>query len=563
MKVRNIARVAIVLAIVLGLPRSALTNDSKIVKKAVERCTLNQAGTKPFHLKAVLAPSLERDQASHRTGEVEIWWASPTQWKREVRSPEFHQIAVENGDREWQKNEGDYFPEWLRETSVALIEPVPSLDKVLEKVNEADVVKLFGTTQFRWTTTSTDGTVSKGMGAVVAITDSTGLLQNAGDLGWGGLFHEYKSFHGRMVARKVSVGSPEVTATVTTLEDLGRVPAAFFDAGASGGDTPLLQTVLVEETTLRKNLLPMAPVVWPALKDGPLEGVLTTKISVDRSGRVRQVGTIVSDNPGVSETVGKFIGSMQFKPYLQNGVPVQVVSRITMPFKTGRPAGTESFESARAYFERGRHVSFPAAGTGPPYVLKATIQAAVAAGKVENGLYVDTWKSDNEWRREATIGTNRCVRSRHGETRYQWLDGPDANLLRLVLRVMEPIPALDAFVESDWRINRENVDGVNTIRVLSGYESPEGVLDPEHARGYWFDDNGKLLITYFLGIQTRRLEFADFNGAQVAHEIRVLRNGTLGMLIRVTEVTPAGDLPESTFDLHGHEWKRAFTDEVR
>jgi len=307
----------------------------------------------------------------------------------------------------------------------------------------------------------------------------------------------------------------------------------------------------------------MAPVVWPALKDGPLEGVLTTKISVDRSGRVRQVGTIVSDNPGVSETVGKFIGSMQFKPYLQNGVPVQVVSRITMPFKTGRPAGTESFESARAYFERGRHVSFPAAGTGPPYVLKATIQAAVAAGKVENGLYVDTWKSDNEWRREATIGTNRCVRSRHGETRYQWLDGPDANLLRLVLRVMEPIPALDAFVESDWRINRENVDGVNTIRVLSGYESPEGVLDPEHARGYWFDDNGKLLITYFLGIQTRRLEFADFNGAQVAHEIRVLRNGTLGMLIRVTEVTPAGDLPESTFDLHGHEWKRAFTDEVR
>ena len=390
MKFRNLARVVIVLAIALGLPGSARTDDSKIVKKAVERSTLNQPGTKPFHLKAVLAPSRERDQASHRTGEVEIWWASPTQWKREVRSPEFHQIAIVNGEREWQKSEGDYFPEWLRETSVALIEPVPSLDKVLEKVNEADVVKLFGTTQFSWTTMSTDGNVSKGMGAVVAITDSTGLLQDAGDIGWGGLFQEYKSFHGRMVARKVSVGSPEVTATVTTLEDLGSVPAAFFDAGASGGDTPLLQTVLVEETTLRKNLLPMAPIVWPALKDGALEGVLTTEIVVDRSGRVRQVGTIVSDNPGVSETVGKFVGSMQFKPYLQNGVPVQVVSRITMPFRTVRPAAAESFESARVYFERGRHVSFPAAGTGQPYVLRATVQAAVAARKVDNGQYVDT-----------------------------------------------------------------------------------------------------------------------------------------------------------------------------
>ena len=563
MNVRNLVRVAIVLAIALGLPRAVRTDDSKIVKKAVERSTLNQPGTKPFHLKAVLAPSRERDQASHRTGEVEFWWASPTQWRREVRSPEFHQIAIVNGEREWQKYEGDYFPEWLRETSVALIEPVPSLDKVLEKVNEADVVKLFGTTHFSWMTMSTDGAVSKGMGAVVAITDSTGLLQDAGDLGWGGLFQDYKSFHGRMVARKVSVGSPEVTATITTLEDLGNVPAAFFDAGASGSDTPLLQTVLVEETTLRKNLMPTPPVVWPALKDGPLEGLLTTKIVVDRSGRVREVGTIVSDNQALSESAGKAIGSMQFKPYLQNGVPVQVVSRITMPFKTVRPTGTEAFETAREYFERGRHVSFLAAGTGHAYVLKATFQAGVAAGTVENGQYVDTWKSANEWRREATIGASRCVRARHGDALYQWLDGPDANILRLVLRVTEPIPALDTFVESDWRINREAVDGVKTIRVLSGYESPEGVLDPQYARGYWFDENGKLLKTYFLGIETRRLDFADFGGAQVAHEIRVSRNGTLGMLIRVTEVSPAGDLPESTFDLPGHEWKRAFTDEVR
>ena len=148
MKVRNLVRVVIVLGIALGLPRSVRTDDSKIVKKAVERSTLNQPGTKPFHLKAVLAPSLERDRGSNRTGEVEFWWASPTQWKREVRSPEFHQIAIVNGEREWQKSEGDYFPEWLRETSVALIEPVPSLDKVLEKVNQADVKKLFGTTHF-------------------------------------------------------------------------------------------------------------------------------------------------------------------------------------------------------------------------------------------------------------------------------------------------------------------------------------------------------------------------------------------------------------------------------
>lgn len=86
-------------------------NLVKEVKKAIERSTLDQSGTKPFHLRATLAPSFERDKNSGRTGDVEIWWASPTQWKRDVRSPEFHQIEIVNGARDWQKNEGDYFPE--------------------------------------------------------------------------------------------------------------------------------------------------------------------------------------------------------------------------------------------------------------------------------------------------------------------------------------------------------------------------------------------------------------------------------------------------------------------
>lgn len=70
------------------------------VKKAVEKITLDQPGTKPFHLKAEYAPSFERDKDSRRTGEVEIWWESPTHWRRAVRSPEFRQIAIVDGARQ-------------------------------------------------------------------------------------------------------------------------------------------------------------------------------------------------------------------------------------------------------------------------------------------------------------------------------------------------------------------------------------------------------------------------------------------------------------------------------
>jgi hypothetical protein len=196
-------------------------------------------------------------------------------------------------------------------------------------------------------------------------------------------------------------------------------------------------------------------------------------------------------------------------------------------------------------------------------VLRATFQAAVSGGAVEDGEYVDTWKSDTQWRREATIGKSRFVRSRDGEKRYMVSDGPDAALLQLVLRTMEPIPDMDTFIESDWRIKRDSVNGVNTIRVLAGYESPDGTLDPVQARGYWFDENGKLVKTFLSGNETRRLDFSDFGGFQVAHTIQVLHNGALGMLIKITDLSPAGDVPESAFKLPGHEWKKQFTDQVR
>lgn len=538
-------------------------NLAKEVEKAVERSTLNQPGTKPFHLKALLAPSSDRDEGSGRTGEVEIWWASPTQWKREVRSPEFHQIEIVDGAHDWQKNEGDYLPEWLREVAVALINPVPPLEQVLEQVKTAEVRRLMGQTNLSWTTVSGTAEVRNILRSWVALQDSTGLLLYAGGLGWGGEFKDYVGFHDRMIARKVSVGSPEVTAKVTTLEDLGEIPAGFFDATAKGGDPQPLQTVLLDETALRKNLLPMEPMVWPPLQDGPLEGNVTTQVVVDREGKVREIGTVISENSGVNDTGRQAVAAMRFKPFLTNGVPAQAMSQVTIPFKTVRPAGVENFESARTYFENGRHVCFPAAGNGPPYSLQAVFQAKVNAGTVEEGQYVDTWKSDDSWRREASIGKSRYVRARHGEMRYQWAEGPDVGLLRLVLKVMEPIPAMDTFVESDWKIKRDTVNGMKTIRVLTGYESPKGELDPEHARAYWFDERGLLVKTCFMGVETQRSEFEALGGTQVAHQIKVLSSGRPGMLIRVTQVSPVDSVSSNTFELPGHEWTRSFTDEAR
>lgn len=556
-------RVPLLLFFLVGFPAVGLaTNGLDAIKKAVQRSTLNQPGTKPFHLKADLAPSFERDKDSGRTGEIEIWWKSPTEWKREVRCPEFHQIAVVNGTHEWQKNDGDYFPAWLRNIAVELIEPVPRLDEVLQQAKNGEVRRLLGMTHFSWVIMSSNGTVQKTIGAGIAVSDQTGLLLYGGGSGWGGQFKDYKDFHGRMVPTVVSAGSPEVTAKVLTLEDLRKVPSDFFTG--SGNDVDLIRTVIVDEPSLRENLVTPDSVNWPPLKDGPLEGALTTEVVVDRAGKVRDVGTIITDNPGISAAAREAISEMRFKPFLLNGAPVQVVSRITMPFKTVRPPGLETFDSARNYFERGRSIGFPASGAKtPPYLLRAIFQARIKSGSIENGLYVDTFKSSTEWRREATIGSSRYVRSQLGGKRYELAEGPDAPLLRMVLEFIEPIPALDTFYEADWRIKRDSIGSMSAIRVASGYESPDGVLDPEHFRGYWFDEKGNLIKTFERGIETRRSDFSEFAGFQVAQDIQVLRGNAVAMVIHVTGISPTKDLPDEEFKLKGHEWTRAFTAEVR
>src|SRR5215469_2232439 len=531
------------------------------VRKAVERSTLNQPGTKPFHLKATVNPSFERDKDSGRIAQVEIWWVSPVQWRSEIRSADFHQIEVFNNNRDWQKNEGDFYPEWLRETVVQLINPLPSLNEVLEHVKTAESRNLFGRQiNIEWTATTGTAEVRNIQRFAVALQPSSGLLLYTYGFGWGAEFKNYRDFHGRMVARAVNVGSPQVTASIETLEDLGAMPSGFFNSDAKEGDAKPLGTQLIDEPTLRKNLLAMEPVSWPAIQDGALEGNVTGWIVVDRAGNVREMDGIVSENSAMNETGSEAIMQMRFKPFLVNGIPVQVLSQFTLPFKTRRPTAVEVFDSAHNYFERGRKVSFPA-GSGSSYLMRAEFQFR-QNDAIATGQYEDTWLNDERWLRKATFEKNECTRSRDGEKRYRVINGTSGGFLCLILRALEPIPAIDTFIESDWRIRREVIDGDPIVRILTGDEDANGKLDAQ-ARGYWFDNSGLLRKAYFDGLEVRRTDFQAFNGLKIARQIDVMKDGRLAVRIRVTDVNSGTGVSASIFKLKGHNWQRMGTDEAR
>lgn len=541
------------------------------VKKAIEKSTLDQPGTKPFHLKASYAPSFDRDKDSHRTGEIEIWWESPTRWRREVRSPEFHQIEIVDGGHRWQKNDGDYFPEWLRELAVAIVRPMPlPMDVLLQRVTTGEVrtmrfprkingqISFIEQTNINWDKSSGPGDAETNGKGYLALLD--GQLFYAGGLGFSGQYHDFKDSHGRTVAYTVSSGYIEVTAKVTTLEDLGSTPVGFFDASVPGGDAPI-ETLVLDEADLRRNLVSSKPFAWPPLQDGPLEGGVGTKVAIDRTGTIREIDPPVADNPGVRDAAEQGFRSMQFKPFLRDGVPVQVMGQLSTRFKTVRPTGVETFDSARNYFEHGRKVSYLAAGATAPYFLRAEFQVGTHDGVV-TGRYEDTWVSQTEWKREAWVGASHFARSREGEKLYLLSEGQDAEILRAVLMIIEPIPASDTMTESDWRIRRDTVDGVNTILVFRGWEGPNGAFDPVQSQGYWFDESGRLIRCYMKGLDIPT-NVEVYEGVQVARRIDVLRDGKVAMRVSVTSIGPTDPTAAKNFKLKGHEWQRAFTAEER
>jgi hypothetical protein len=557
---RPLLRVGLLFTLFLAPMLSVFGGDWRDqIRSAVEKSTLDQPGTPPFHLRAELSPYRPGIEPAYLTGTIEIWWVSPKQWKREIQSSQFHQLAIMNDGKEWQHNDGDYFPEWLREITDDLLDPIPDLDQVLDESGGAA----------SWQSFSTDGSVRKSVGCGLSV---SAVLNFGTCTGWGGEFSDFAEFDNRMIARTIHAGEPHATARVTVLENLDPSSVSFTPP-PNTPSSPLIHTVVLDELTLRKSLLPGPPPQWPAVEDGPFDGLLTTTyILVDRTGAVRDTGMLVSDNPRLNDAAKKFISGMHFKPFVFNGEPVQAVSRITMAFKTVRPAGVEAFDSARNYFDTGRKVTSPAFSGAKPYLLHATVQVYAPSGVVQ-GEYTDTWKADDEWKREVKIGQSYFARSRDGEKYYRLINRADPvlpaglksaaaanfSIAGFVLDAIEPIPPTDDFYEADWRIRRDNVDGVNTIRVLRGYEPQNGVCDPAQTYAFWFDPAGRL-IRFCERVDVRYSDFTNFNGAQVPQHISVLEGEKTLVSIQIDEMRSLDlNIPNENFDLPSAPRDHSFT----
>jgi hypothetical protein len=261
----------------------------------------------------------------------------------------------------------------------------------------------------------------------------------------------------------------------------------------------------------------------------------------------------------MQRTLANAVAAAAIACVLGAGVPGQTLHASVAPGQ----AEAQKQEGAKAYFDRARKLGFPSSGQTQPYILRAEFTARANSGAVDTGIYTDTWLSDSKWRREATLGKSIFVRSRSGKKRYRLADGPDAPLLQFVLTAMEPIPESSSVDESEWRIKHQVVDGVSTTCVSKGNESADGTPDGSDFEAYWFDQSGELVKSSLNGLETRRSDFSNFNGVQVARKVEVVLKGKVGMQVEVNALGPAGKVDSHIFTIQRHEWTPEALPEAR
>jgi hypothetical protein len=333
----SIAVVGCLLATVLPSALAQRVPLGEVADHAVTQSKLTLPGSTPFHLKAKIAEKDSPD--SDLVADVDVMWVSSEKWRQTIKSPDFAQTLIVNGDRVSEEDNGDYYPFWLRELVTALLDPLPMLESL--KRTNSTIAKPSGSAGSnscaRFESKVGVPPAQNSVFYVFCFEGSRGLLEDVTSAQYSVEFKNYKAFKTKNVARLL-VTYPEpgdvIEATVTDLSELTNIDDTLFSVSQPTPKEMRLQSVSVSEDELRSMSLQNPEIVWPSVRIGKTSGVLSIYVSIDKSGQVRETFPLNSDNSDLNPAAREQVLKWRFKPAVSNGVPVQVESILTFAFNT-------------------------------------------------------------------------------------------------------------------------------------------------------------------------------------------------------------------------------------
>jgi hypothetical protein len=125
-----------------------------------------------------------------------------------------------------------------------------------------------------------------------------------------------------------------IDADITDLTSLTNGESGLFAISQPTPAGQRVRRIVLPEGELMKLSVQTPAIVWPSVRAGKTSGVLSLYISLDRSGHVREMFPLNSDNANLEDAAREQVEKWQFKPVTSGSEPVQVESIVTFAFNT-------------------------------------------------------------------------------------------------------------------------------------------------------------------------------------------------------------------------------------
>lgn len=305
---------------------------------ALAKSSLTGEGARPFHVRVSVSEP-ENPQSPYQ-GSMEEWWASPDQWRLEASSKDgMHQTVVVTGGKKTEKDEGVYFPLWLRMFVNAVNDPIPNAQSwtasgiAIEQITMPDGRKSDACARAQ----SKLGTGERATDAFTVVCfDGEGRLKSYVSPGYDMEFADFHGFGKKQVARKLS-NDPEpgtnLVGKVEVLEELKGATDTLFAPLAT--DDSRFRTAHVNSEQMERMIAENPPIDWPTVHSGNTMGRLAVYIATDSDGNVREAWPLNSDNAGLEDPVRAQVMKWKLKPAVDSeGKSLQVDGGIGFAFET-------------------------------------------------------------------------------------------------------------------------------------------------------------------------------------------------------------------------------------
>jgi hypothetical protein len=307
--------------------------SDQAIERALKVGTLTSDGP-PFH--AVLEISEPGNASSNFVGTIEIYWASPSRYRTNIKSKNFNQIRIVNGADIEERNDGDFYPAWVRNYMLAILDPLPMAH---DFVGRGAPVMLGPNISQSCVNRDdrTNGITDQMTWAQICFQGGEPLIKYAMDFTYFMEFGDYKTFRNKQIARTYTTytdGNDKVIGRLTMLETLDAADESLLQVKNATPPPQQIQTAFISMQANQSLFESVPAIEWPPVHEGKTEGNMIIHVITDRTGQVREAYKHSSDNAGTEDFGTQQALKYKFKPLLVNGVAVQIETPLVIHFST-------------------------------------------------------------------------------------------------------------------------------------------------------------------------------------------------------------------------------------